>query len=293
MAQLAHADARSMSAAPADARIAAAVRALGLARPEITALDGGIANRSFRIRGSGQDVVVKLVGEAADALGASPQSELRMRLLASSAGLAPPIVLADPARGFIVSRFAAGRVPSARDFADPRLLRRVGAWAAALHALPLPAGLPRVDFGERAAACLALVAAQGADPYAPDLMRALAEQRAALPPPARMAACHHDLHHRNFIDDGTRLVVVDWEYGGFGDPAADLVSCIGYQALGDEAVEALLAGYGSADAALRARIAALGWIFDCLWYAWNAAAQLAGLAPDPAEQARLAARLAH
>jgi aminoglycoside phosphotransferase (APT) family kinase protein len=293
MAQLAETDARRMSAAPADARIAAAVRALDLALPEITTLDGGIANRSFRMRAPGQDVVVKLTGEAADVLGASPSSELRMHSLAARAGLAPPIVLADPGRGFIASRFVAGRVPSAGDFTDPRLLRRVGAWAAALHALSLPAGLPRVDFGERAAGCLARVVAQGADPFAPDLIRALAEKRAALLPPARTAACHHDLHHRNFIDDGARLMVVDWEYGGSGDPAADLASCIGYHALGDEAVEALLAGYGGADAALRARIAALGWIFDCLWYAWNASAQLAGLAPDPAEQARLAARLAH
>ncbi|MBM4219213.1 MAG: phosphotransferase family protein [Gammaproteobacteria bacterium] len=282
-----------MSAAPADARIATAVQALGLARPKVVALDGGVANRSYRLRAAGQDLALKLTGESADALGANPQSELAMHSLAAGAGLAPPVVLADPARGFIVSRFVTGRVLSADDFGDPRLLLRVGAWVAALHALPVPAGLPRVDLGERAAGYLARVVAQAGDRFARDLMSALALRRAALPPPARPAACHHDLHHRNFIDDGARLMVVDWEYGGSGDPAADLASCIGYHDLGEAAVEALLAGYGSPDAALRARIAALGWIFDCLWYAWNAAAELAGLAPDPAEQARLAARLAH
>lgn len=282
-----------MSAVPADARIAAAVRALGLVRPEVVALDGGVANRSFRVRAPGQDLALKLTGESADVLGANPQSELAMHSLAARAGLAPPVVLADPARGFIVSRFVAGRVPTARDFGDPRLLRRVGAWVAALHALPVPAGLPRVDLGERAAGYLARVVVQVGDRFARDLMSRLALKRAALPPPVRPAACHHDLHHRNFVDAGARLMAVDWEYGGSGDPAADLASCIGYHALGDEAIEALLSGYGGRDAALRARIAALGWIFDCLCYGWNAAAQLAGLAPDPAEQARLAARLAH
>jgi thiamine kinase-like enzyme len=85
---------------------------------------------------------------------------------------------------------------------------------------------------------------------------------------------------------------VDWEYAGPGDPAADLAACIGYHALGRDAVDALLAGYGPAGEAMRQRIGALGWIFDCLWYGWNGVAALEGLAIDGAEQAALAARLA-
>jgi aminoglycoside phosphotransferase (APT) family kinase protein len=277
----------------ADVAIAAAARALDLERAEVTPLEGGIANRSFRLRAPGRDLVLKLAGEATEALGTSHTSEYAMQSLAARAGLAPPVVLADPARGFIVSQHVAGRVPSAAEFGDARLLRRVGAWIAALHALPVPPGLAVVDFGERAAGYLARVVERGADPFAAGLARELEGRRAALPAPARLASCHHDLHHRNFIDDGAVLLAVDWEYAGPGDPAADLAACIGYHALGSAAVDALLAGYGRSDAELRARIAALGWIFDCLWYAWNAAAKLAGLAPDPAQRSRLAARLAH
>ena len=282
-----------MIASGTDAAIAAAARALGLARPEVTPLDGGIANRNFRLRTPGHDLVLKLAGKATDALGASPRSEYAMQALAARAGLAPPVVLADPARGFIVSQHVAGRVPAATEFGDARLLRRVGAWVAALHSLPVPPGLAVVDFGERAAGYLARVLASGASTFAAGLARELERRRAALPGPAKLAACHHDLHHRNFIADDVRLLAVDWEYAGPGDPAADLASCIGYHALDDAAADALLEGYGRPDPALRTRIAALGWIFDCLWFSWNAAAKLAGLAPDPAEQSRLAARLAH
>lgn len=282
-----------MTNAGVDAAIAAAVRGLGLAQAEVTALDGGIANRSFRLRAPGQDLVLKLAGEATHALGASPHAAYAMQALAADAGLAPSVVLADPAHGFILSQHVAGRFPSAAEFGDARLMRRVGAWIAALHSLPVPPGLAVVDFGERAAGYLARVVAGGANPFAAGLARELERRRAALSGPARLAACHHDLHHRNFIEDGARLLAVDWEYAGPGDPAADLASCIGYHALGNAAFDALLAGYGRVDPALRARIATLGWIFDCLWYAWNAAAELAGLAPDPAEQSRLAARLAH
>ena len=282
-----------MTAANGEAAIAAAARVLGLARPEITPLEGGIANRSFRLRAPGQDLFLKLAGEKLESLGASHASEYAMQALAARAGLAPTVVLADPSRGFIVSQHVAGRIPSAAEFGDGPMLRRVGAWIAALHALPVPPGLAVVDFGERAAGCLARVVERGTDPFAAGLACELAARRAALPAPSRLASCHHDLHHRNFIDDGARLLAVDWEYAGPGDPAADLAACIGYHALGGAAVDALLAGYGRTGPALRARITALGWIFDCLWYAWNAAAELAGLAPDPAERSRLAARLAH
>ncbi len=174
---------------------------------------------------------------------------------------------------------------------DARLLARVGAWIAALHALPVPGGLTVVDFGERAAGYLSRLQADSPGGLPGRLARELAARRAALPRPARLAACHHDLHHRNFIDDGLRLLAVDWEYAGPGDPAADLASCIGYHGLRDDGIDALLAGYGQDGVGLRERLAMLAWIFNCLWFGWNAVAGLSGPAPDADEQAVLAARL--
>ena len=175
---------------------------------------------------------------------------------------------------------------------DPRLLRRLGGWIARLHKLAPPPALPAVDFGARAAGYLERLARAQSDPRTGALLAALDARRGRLAAPARLAACHHDLHRRNLIDDGERLLAVDWEYAGPGDPAADLAACIGYHALDGAAVDALLDGYGPAGVAMRGRIGALGWIFDCLWYGWNAAAALAGLEIDRTEQAALAARLA-
>lgn len=260
-----------MSAAP-EAAVSAAIAALGLAQPVVTALAGGSLNRSFRLRSGAEDLVLKLAGEAAPALGASRHAEFAMQALAAGAGLAPPVVLCDEAQGFIVSRHASGGMPSASDMHDPRLLGRIGAWIAALHALQPPAGLAVVDFGERAAGYLARLQADAPEISVGHIERELAARRADLPPPARLAACHHDLHHRNFIDDGRRLLAVDWEYAGPGDPAADIASCIGYHRLGDAGTDALLDGYGEAGPELRERIASLAWIFDCLWFGWNAVA---------------------
>jgi thiamine kinase-like enzyme len=180
-------------------------------------------------------------------------------------------------------------MPTADEMRQAPLLRRLGRWLAALHALPLPESLPPVEFGERAAGYLA----RWPGAFAASLSREHGRRRAALGAVARLVPCHHDLHHRNLLDDGRRLLAVDWEYAGPGDPAADLAACIGYHALDGAEADALYRGYGVAGDALRPRVAALGWIFDCLWYGWNAAAARDGLAADPEEQSQLAARLAH
>ena len=214
-----------------------------------------------------------------------------MQALAAAAGLAPPIVMVDAVSGFVVSEFAVGRAPSVDEMREPALLQRVGAWFASLHALDLPPGLAVIDFGERAAAYLARVALRDRVGSIGRIGRELSRRRAALAPPARLVPCHHDLHRRNLLDDGTRILAIDWEYAGPGDPAADLAAFAGYQALDGAAIDALIAGYGGTNAGLRDRVSALAWIFDCLWYGWNAAAAEDGLEPDPGEQSRLAARL--
>ena len=36
--------------------------------------------------------------------------------------------------------------------------------------------------------------------------------------------CHNDLLNANFIDDGRRIRIVDWEYAGMGDVFFDLAN---------------------------------------------------------------------
>lgn len=262
---------------------------LGLVQPEVQPLAGGSLNRAWRLRDARQDLVLRLADPRTAQLGADPAAEQAMLSLAARAGLAPPLVIARPEQGLLVTRRAAGRVLTPADFRDPAQLARIGAWIAALQLQPPPA-LPRIDFAARAAGYLATLQAQARSASLDGLARGLAGRRARLPAvPA--VCCHHDLHHRNLVDTGERLVAVDWEYAGPGDPAADLASCIGYHGLGPPEVAALLAGYGAGDAAFRSRLSALAWIFDCLWYGWNAVAALAGLPADAALQSRLEARL--
>ena len=58
-----------------------------------------------------------------------------------------------------------------------------------------------------------------------------------------MVPCHNDLLNANFIDDGARLCIVDWEYAGMGDRFFDLANFAINHELDAEGRGALLEAY--------------------------------------------------
>ena len=61
--------------------------------------------------------------------------------------------------------------------------------------------------------------------------------------PFRPVLCHNDLLPANLIDDGCRLWLVDWEYGGVGHPLFDLANVSANAALAEDQEIALLSAY--------------------------------------------------
>ena len=55
--------------------------------------------------------------------------------------------------------------------------------------------------------------------------------------------CHNDLLAGNFIDDGTVVRIIDWEYGGMGDRFFDLGNLAVNNEFGKEHERALLKFY--------------------------------------------------
>ncbi len=282
-------------AAPGDdatqAIVAAIAAELGLQDAKVTPLCGGLSNRSWRLRDARQDLVLRQSGAGADLLGADHRSELAMLEVAAAAGLASPIVLARTAEGLLVTRHVGGRVLGYDDARQPAMLARIGAWLARLHALLPPAGLASIDIAVRAAGYLQSLRETGPVTLLRELEQRLAVMRNALPPPRRLTACHHDLHHLNLVDQGDALIALDWEYAGLGDPAADLAALVCYHDLDGERTERLLAGYGGDSQRFLARLIPLCWIFDCLWYGWMMIGEAQGIAADDERRRRLIDRL--
>ena len=66
--------------------------------------------------------------------------------------------------------------------------------------------------------------------------------------------CHNDLLNANFIDDGSRIRIVDWEYAGMGDVFFDLANFSINHGLDRRAPAALLEAYfGEVEPATSAR----------------------------------------
>jgi thiamine kinase-like enzyme len=62
---------------------------------------------------------------------------------------------------------------------------------------------------------------------------------------APLRSCHNDLLAANFIGDGERLWIVDWEYAGMGDPAFDLANFAVNNGLDEDGDRVLLEAYGA------------------------------------------------
>ncbi|MFZ0487508.1 MAG: phosphotransferase, partial [Arenicellales bacterium] len=89
--------------------------------------------------------------------------------------------------------------------------------------------------------------------------------------PIKLAPCHCDPLAENFIDDGKRMWIVDWEYSGMNDPIWDLgdVSVeAGFTPAHDEAMMQAYCG-GSVPDSLFGRMTIYKAMCDLLWTLWG------------------------
>ncbi len=100
--------------------------------------------------------------------------------------------------------------------------------------------------------------------------------------------CHHDLHHLNILDDGARLWLVDWEYGGRGDALFDLAGFVSMNGLDACSVKTFIDAYGQLQWAGLEHFDAARWAFDYVQWLWYRLRS----GPDAAEAAARAQRLA-
>jgi thiamine kinase-like enzyme len=215
----------------------------------LTALSGGITNRNFRVDADGTDQrwVIRLAGNDTHLLGISREVEHAATVMAAGVGVGPEVTAFIRPEGYLVTRFIVGSPVSDEAVHRPETLRRVADSLRRIHDGPAIPGLfvpLRIVEAYRA-----LAAARGVPiPRQYDLAAAVARriEGAFLADPIELLPCHNDLLNANFIDDGTRIRIIDWEYAGMGDPFFDLGNfSINHELTADED-EILLQAYDGA-----------------------------------------------
>jgi thiamine kinase-like enzyme len=90
-------------------------------------------------------------------------------------------------------------------------------------------------------------------------LEAVAERIERLVGPAEVCFAHNDLLPGNFIDDGQRIWLIDWDYAGFNDPLFDLGGLASNNGFDAGQRDALLAHYygREPDERLRLRLQAM------------------------------------
>jgi thiamine kinase-like enzyme len=191
----------------------------------LTALSGGITNRNFRVDASGTDDrwVIRLAGNDTHLLGISREVEHAATVAAAGVGVGPEVTAFIRPEGYLVTRFIVGSPVTDEAVHRPETLRRVADSLRRIHDGPAIPGLfipLRIVEAYRA-----LAMARGVPvPLEYDLASAVGRriELALLSAPIELRPCHNDLLNANFIDDGTRIRIIDWEYAGMGDPFFDL-----------------------------------------------------------------------
>jgi thiamine kinase-like enzyme len=205
----------------------------------IEPLGGGITNRNFRVEVEGQEFVLRIGGRDTELLGIDRAAEYAASCVAAQLGLGPEVVAFVEPEGYLVTRYVDGEVGKVD-------VDRVGAALRRLHdgpALPGRFDSFRVVEAYRATAHEHGVAVPSAYARAKELADQVERRRFGTP----FRPCHNDLLSANFIDDGARLWLVDWEYAGMGDPFFDLGNFAVNNELAEEGEAELLAAYGSDD----------------------------------------------
>lgn len=273
------------------ARLRASSTTRSLAEGTLTRLHGGFSNHAWRVDGAGGPWYARLNAADSEALGVDRASECAMLTTVGVAGLAPPVLACEPANRLLVTRFVDAQPWTADQAARETNLERVGVLLRQLHQLPVAGTIAPMNWPAQARRLAAQLAEAPGD--ADVHRRAVGvlqqvEARAFVP-----TLCHHDLHHLNVLDDGARLWLVDWEYGGRGDPLFDLAGFISMNGLGPVATGTLIEAYGRLAPADLQQMDAACWTFDYVQWLWYRLRSGPGTAEAAARAQRLALRLLH
>lgn len=205
-------------------------------------LSGGITNRNYRVQVGTEIFVVRIPATSGSWLGIDRHVEHQASLLAAARGVGPEVIHFLEPEAVLVTRFIQGVPVSDADVHLPGTLNRVAESLREIHhAGVVAAGFSPFRVVERYAAVareqgVQIPAAfQRATVISTDIEQAL--------PVVSPVLCHNDLLNANFIDDGERIRVVDWEYAAMGDPYFDLGNFAVNHGLAEEEEQYLLESY--------------------------------------------------
>jgi thiamine kinase-like enzyme len=236
-----------------------------------TALTLGITNRNFRVDVGAESFVVRLSGRDTDLLGIDREAERVAAEAAAAAGVAPEVVAFLPEHRALITRFVEADPLPPEELERPDVLEEVVRSVRAIHGMgeipstfdPFAIVREYRDVAE-ARGVRAPVAFDEALAAA-DAIRSSFDSA-----PMPLTPCHDDLLNANFLVRDGRVVIVDYEYAGMGDPFFDLGNLSINNGMSEDAQRILLELYfGGVTPSREARLALMRIVSDFREAMWG------------------------
>ena len=188
-------------------------------------LEGGMTNSNFRVE-HGDEIFFVRLGEDIPEHGVYRFNELAASRAAFSCGISPEVVHQES--GAMVLRFIEGKTLKSENLRDHSTMEKVVTLLKKCH-FEMPQYLPGttlIFWVFQVIRSYANTLRKGQSRMIPELSRFI-EINMKLEKTVGAVDIrfgHNDLLFGNFIDDGLRLWLIDWDYAGFNSPLFDLAN---------------------------------------------------------------------
>jgi len=211
---------------------------------QVEELSGGLTNVNLKVTTEDGSVVVRIAQAGSELLAIDRDAERRNSEAAAEAGVGAPVIdyVEDPR--LLVVGFIEGHTFTDDDLRDGGHLTRVAAACKQLH--QGPRFVNEFNMFEIQPRYLAIAHEHGF--RLPDRYEEFADQaqqikKALGTRPVATVPCNNDLLAGNFIDDGEKLWLIDYEYAGNNDPCFELGNLWSEANLADEQLDELMEAY--------------------------------------------------
>ena len=238
---------------------------------KVEALQGVISlnNSNYRVEANGKTYLLRIGAEAARLLGIRREEEIECAKAAALAGAGPEVLYADPS-GVILSSFISGRHWTREELQEPANILRIAEALQRLHSIKTVGAqgseFRRIERLLESAINLGMTLPPEVDSLEEKLKRI--ESNRLCDPGYSSGLAHNDFWPNNFLDDGEKLVLVDWEFSGTGDTLVDLATISMGAGYSEEEELLLLQAYGLTDASALKSLHTMKWVasfFEALW----------------------------
>ncbi len=243
------------------------------ARPRtVSELPGGLTNRNYKVTTPAGAFVARLSTGGTELLAIDRDCEYRNSVTAAAAGAGAPVIEYRPQDRLLVVGYIDGRTFTAADVAQSQNIPRIARACRRLHG----GGRFGNDFNmfDVQRGYLAVARSRGfriPDGYDALLPHCQAAEQALAGRPTKTVPCNNDLLPANFIDDGDRIWLIDYELSGNNDACFELGNIAAESHLDDDALAALVtAYYGQPRRSRIARARLLGLAGMYGWTLWGA-----------------------